>query len=271
MADSLMAGVSIVIPAFDDRPALRRLLSELHVALPQNNALAAGLRWEVIVVEGTTAAMPVIKPLASDRELAHQWLHCDASRSRQQQMGAQAARYGVLWFLHADSSAISAAARWLNKRIASADDAQNTALWGRFDVRLDGSQTLLRVVAAMMNWRSRWSAICTGDQGLFVTAALLKQAGGWPDQPLMEDVELSRRLKSIQRPVTPRIALTTSARRWQRNGVFRTIFLMWRLRWLYFFGTSATELHNLYNPEKLDAADKLIGSDGSSSASSAPQ
>jgi len=268
------AGLSIIIPAFDDRLALRRLLSELQLALPPQGSGARAsdnLCWEVIVVEGTSAAVTNTEPLAADRELTHQWLHCEASRARQQQLGATAARYSLLWFLHADTSAISAPARWLSKRVADGAAQPNPGFWGRFDVRLDGSQAILKVVATMMNWRSRWSGICTGDQGLFVTAALLAQVGGWPDQPLMEDVELSRQLKKLRRPATPRIALATSARRWQRNGAFRTIWLMWRLRWLYFFGTSASVLQNLYNPDGLEPVGRQQDSGEANGASRAHQ
>ena len=272
-------GVSIIIPAFDDRLALRQLLVELHKVLPQPGPVAnsAGtdpshtepnhtepshtepshrrpLAWELIVVEGWSATVAKSDPRTEDLALVNQWLHSEANRARQLQTGAQAARFSHLWFLHADTSSIGAAYDWLEHRICCELEAGERRFWGRFDVRLGSQRLALRLVAKLMNLRSRWSGICTGDQGLFITGSLLAEVGGWPDQPLMEDVELSSRLKAIMRPLAPRVALVTSARRWQTHGVFRTIRLMWRLRWQYFFGVSPEELHALYNSPGARAA-----------------
>lgn len=265
-------GVSIVIPAFNDRAALRGLLVELQQSLAlaseltmtaRNSAGEAGqslcrVDWEIIVVEGWTAGLPSVKPLAQDRALAQQWLHCEANRARQLQAGAEVAKYAVLWFLHADTSSISAAADWLRNRVELLGASAPDQFWGRFDVRLDSPRWTLKTVARLMNWRSRWSGICTGDQGIFVAAALLADVGGWPDQPLMEDVELSSRLKAVVRPLTPAAALVTSARRWQNHGVLRTIILMWRLRLSYFFGACPQELQALYNPSASQSADHSL-------------
>ena len=268
------SGVSIIIPAFDDRPALRRLLTELRRLLTEQRRLLTEQRrlpadlgeqsaeqelgsapprvqqppWELIVVEGSKPAGVGAEPVESDRALADLWLHCEANRARQLQLGADNAGFSQLWFLHADTSSVAEPLRWLNQQLEQATAAECAKFWGRFDVRLDSPRLALRVVGNMMNWRSRWSGICTGDQGMFVSRALLADIGGWPDQPLMEDVELSRRLKSISRPKTPRATLLTSARRWHKNGVVRTIFLMWRLRLQYFFGASPARLQTLYNP-----------------------
>lgn len=105
---------------------------------------------------------------------------------------------------------------------------------------------MLRVVAALMNLRSRWSGIATGDQAIFVTRAAFDRVGGFPDQPLMEDVELSRLLRALGRPTCLRQRVTTSGRRWEKRGVWRTIFLMWRLRWQYWRGTPAQALAEAY-------------------------
>jgi hypothetical protein len=105
---------------------------------------------------------------------------------------------------------------------------------------------MLRVVAALMNLRSRLTGIATGDQALFVTRELFDLVGGFPDQPLMEDVELSRRLCRLQRPACLRERVITSGRRWETRGVWRTIFLMWRLRWRYWRGESAESLAKAY-------------------------
>jgi rSAM/selenodomain-associated transferase 2 len=156
--------------------------------------------------------------------------------------GAAVATAPRLLFLHADTR-LPADALDL---VCSALDAH---AWGRFDVRISGRSAWLHVVAAMMNARSRWSGIATGDQAIFMTRAAFDVVGGFPDQPLMEDIELSRRLKRLpQRPAPAclRARVTTSGRRWERHGVWRTIWLMWRLRWLYWRGTPAETLAGMY-------------------------
>jgi GT2 family glycosyltransferase len=105
---------------------------------------------------------------------------------------------------------------------------------------------MLRIVAALMNLRSRLTGIATGDQAMFVRRALFERIGGFPDQPLMEDIELSKRLRRLSRPACLRAAVITSGRRWEAHGVWRTIVLMWRLRWRYWRGTPADELARLY-------------------------
>ena len=124
------------------------------------------------------------------------------------------------------------------------------SLWGRFDVRLAPSSPTLRLVAWMMNQRSRLTGICTGDQAIFVRRDLFNQLGGYADIPLMEDIEFSKRLKRISQPACIRQPLTTSSRRWQTRGVLRTIVLMWWLRLQYWAGVSPAKLVKKYYPAR---------------------
>ena len=87
--------------------------------------------------------------------------------------------------------------------------------------------------------RSRLTGIATGDQAMFVTREAFDAVGGFPEIALMEDITLARSLKRISRPLSLAARVTTSGRRWQKRGVLRTIFLMWRLRLAYFFGAAA--------------------------------
>ena len=105
---------------------------------------------------------------------------------------------------------------------------------------------MLRVVATLMNWRSRWSGIATGDQAMFVRREVFERVGGFPDQALMEDIELSTRLRRLGPPACLRQRVATSGRRWETRGVWTTIFLMWRLRWRYWRGESAQSLAEAY-------------------------
>jgi GT2 family glycosyltransferase len=105
---------------------------------------------------------------------------------------------------------------------------------------------MLAVVARLMNWRSRWTGIATGDQAIFIRREVFAQMGGFAPQPLMEDIELSQRLRAVGPPVCLRQRVVTSGRRWEQRGVWRTILLMWRLRWRYWRGESAHTLARDY-------------------------
>jgi rSAM/selenodomain-associated transferase 2 len=154
--------------------------------------------------------------------------------------GAERARGPLLLFLHADTRLPPLADMLVQQAVAGG------AHWGRFDVRIDGRPPMLRVVAALMNLRSRTSGIATGDQAIFVTRDAFERIGGFPLQPLMEDIELSRRLKRIGPPACLHARVCTSGRRWEQRGVWRTIFLMWRLRWRYWRGEPAARLAEAY-------------------------
>jgi len=229
-------GISVVIPVRDDRPALQSLLAEL--------APFRGPGFEVLVVDASANASECAR--SSLAALVDDWCVAAAPcRARQMQHGADQARHPLLWFLHADSSDVTGPATWLQA---------NGQGWGRFDVQLDRSSIMLRLVARSMNARSRLSGICTGDQGIYVEQRLLEAVGGWPDQLLMEDIELTARLRVTQPPRLPArtgVRLTTSARRWQRNGVWRTIFQMWWLRLRYACGADPARLHAVYYPDQV--------------------
>lgn len=222
----------IVMPVLDEAPTLAARLRALQ-PLRQR-----GVR--VVVVDGGS----------QDDTLAIAQQHADlalqAPRGRASQMNAGAAAClensaaacsaELLLFLHADTTLPDDADLLL--RSATLDRFE----WGRFDVRIDSPRRLLRVVSVLMNLRSRWTGIATGDQAIFVRADLFQRVGGFPDLPLMEDIAICRRLKSHGRPACLRERVTTSARRWERHGVWRTIFLMWRLRAAYFFGADPRQL-----------------------------
>ncbi len=162
-------------------------------------------------------------------------------RARQMNVGASKTRGEVLLFLHADTCLPQDAAVLVKRALANTN-----AVWGRFDVRIAGRSRMLQVVSFLMNWRSRFSGIATGDQAIFVTRSAFDKVGGFPDQELMEDIELSRRLCRLSRPACIRNYVTTSGRRWETYGVWRTIFLMWRLRWNYWRGVPAQKLARHY-------------------------
>jgi rSAM/selenodomain-associated transferase 2 len=221
--------LSIVIPALDEAAGIAAVLAGLQ---PMR---ARGV--EVVVVDGGSrdATVEIARPLA-DRVVG-----APRGRARQMNAGAAVAGGDALLFLHADTLLPADADHQVLAGLAVGDRA-----WGRFDVRIAGRPRMLRVIAALMNLRSRATGIASGDQALFMTRAVFDAAGGFPDQPLMEDIELSRRLLRRSRPLCLAGPALTSGRRWEARGVWRTIFLMWRLRWRYARGESPARLAERY-------------------------
>ncbi len=169
------------------------------------------------------------------------WTSAPPSRGGQIAKGIKHSRGDMIWVLHADSTGVGQALAYL-KTMA----ALGKPVWGRFDIRLIGHHFGLVWVARMMNWRSRLTRICTGDQGMFFHRCLLLQAGGFPAQRLMEDIEISKRLRRGGRFSAPGISICTSGERWERSGFWRTIARMWQWRLRYFFGASADQLYDEY-------------------------
>ncbi|MFC1630396.1 MAG: TIGR04283 family arsenosugar biosynthesis glycosyltransferase [Arenicellales bacterium] len=217
--------ISIIIPVRNEAENIGRLLHELQEYRDRGH--------ELIVVDSGSEDETV----CIARPLADYLLEAPAGRARQMNAGARIANGDVLWFLHADSQAPDYADELIKNALTN-----SASTWGRFDIRLSGSNWSLRIVESMMNLRSRLTGIATGDQAIFIHHDLFDKVGGFPDQCLMEDVEISKMLKKFQAPVSLREKLVTSSRRWEQNGVLRTIFLMWLLRAAYFFGVPAEKL-----------------------------
>jgi rSAM/selenodomain-associated transferase 2/rSAM/selenodomain-associated transferase 1 len=222
--------VSIIVPA---RNEVRRIVATLASLQPLR---AAG--HEVIVVDGGSAdaTLALASPLADRTFVA------PPGRATQMNAGAAAASGDVMLFLHADSVLPHGGVDAMLQEMA-----RSGRRWGRFDVTIAGTPRVLKLIAAMMNARSRLTGIATGDQGIFVERALFVAVDGFPDQPLMEDIELSRRLKRrAGPPLCLRARIVTSGRRWERDGPWRTIFAMWRIRLAYWRGTDAAPLAAAY-------------------------
>ena len=221
--------ISVVVPVLDEAESIAQSLLPLQPLRDRD--------VEVIVTDGGSrdGTRCVAGPLC-DRLV-------DAPRGRARQMnaGARVASGRVLLFLHADTRLPSGWNRMVRDALGNGPRE-----WGRFDVRLDGAHPMLRIVERAMNLRSRLSGIATGDQAMFVARGAFRAVGGFPDIALMEDIALSRTLRARSRPVCLRAAVVTSSRRWERNGVARTIVLMWRLRLEYALGADPEKLARLY-------------------------
>jgi len=221
--------ISIVIPVLDEAANLERLLPDL---------LARHPGAELIVVDGGSRDA---SPAVVARHPGVGLLSTERGRARQMNAGARAARGDQLLFVHADTRLPDGALAAVKRALVDPG-----VVGGRFDVAFDSARPILKVVAWFMNTRSRLTGICTGDQAIFVRRSVFEALGGYPDIPLMEDVELSKRLKRRGRLEALRLRVTTSARKWERDGPIRTILLMWTLRILYFCGAAPARLHRWY-------------------------
>ena len=225
----MTATLSVVIPVLNETSGIVVSLRAL-APLAQRGA-------QIIVADGGSTDGTADRAQASGAQLV------SAARGRALQMNAGALRASgdVLLFLHADTLLPPDADRLICQALATGPQ-----VWGRFDVRIDGHHWLLRVIALLMNLRSRRTGIATGDQAMFMTRAAFDAVGGFPVQLLMEDIEMSRRLLRLSHPACLRAQVLTSGRRWESCGVWQTMLLMWRLRFAYWRGVAPERLAALY-------------------------
>lgn len=194
----------------------------------------------VVVADGGSTDDSVARASAfADRVLA-----VPRGRAIQMNAGARAPEAqdaDVLLFLHADTVLPDDADRIVLRALAN-----SARVWGRFDVAIEGESAWLPIIAAGMNLRSRLTGIATGDQAIFVERSTFVALEGFASIALMEDVEFCIRARRISRPLVLHERVRTSGRRWDQHGAWRTILLMWRLRWAYFFGADPDELARRY-------------------------
>lgn len=235
---------SIIIPSFNEASSIQPFLLALQplrysLTSDQNKNLnELNLTCEIIIVDGgsTDNTLAIASPLVD--------IAITSSKGRGIQMnnGVKHAKGETLIFLHADTYLPDKALQFIDLSLS-----QNTAVWGRFDITLKGKPLMLKVISALMNWRSRITGIATGDQVIFVNKSVFEQIRGYPNIPLMEDISLCKKLKKISSPLCLRQKVISSGRRWEQFGVFKTILLMWSLRLRYFLGQSPELLYALYS------------------------
>lgn len=223
---------SIIIPTLNEQAAIAECLGKLQPLREQA---------EIIVSDGGSSDQT--RALAEG--LADRLLTGPSGRAQQMNLGARHAHGEVLIFLHADTVLPERALEAIEQAVK-----KGTA-WGRFDIRLGGRHFMLKVIAALMNLRSRWTGIATGDQAMFVSRKAFDAVGGFPDIALMEDIALSQSLKKWGKPACLSARAVSSGRRWESYGLWRTILLMWSLRLRYFLGAHPDTLAYLYRTGKL--------------------
>ena len=224
-----MSYVSIIIPALNEESAIETLLQQLQTYRKQGN--------EIIVVDGGSTDSTI----SISNILADKIIQSKSGRALQMNNGSAEASFDILWFLHADSKIPDDSIEKIQFNLN-----EKNKDWGRFNIKLSGKNILFRLIERMINIRSCVTSIATGDQGIFVKRKSFDDVNGFSELPLMEDIDLSQKLKRLSRSVCIKETLTTSSRRWEQNGILSTVFLMWRLRFLYWLGVSADKLASQY-------------------------
>ena len=233
------SSISIIVPLYNEGSGPVDLVAHLDGVAPE---------CEVIVVDASDnpESRKVVNTLAEQANSARVEVikAARSGRALQMNLGAEHARGDVLLFLHCDTRLNESSLKQVSQVVGDG------ARWGRFDIVLDAPGIPYRVIETMIKLRSRVRQLATGDQGIFVTAELFHKVGGYPEIALMEDVALSKSLAACGPPVIIPQPISTSARRWQNRGPLRTIFLMWKLRFLYWIGVPAERLNVMYGDER---------------------
>lgn len=220
--------ISIVIPVLNEAgqlPAKLQALQGLHD------------HCQLVLVDGGSSDnSPAIAAPWADKVV-----HSPRGRAKQMNAGALQADAEILLFLHADTQLPDNAINLIGQAMAEGFH------WGRFDVAFDNGKPIFKLIAFMMNRRSRLTGIATGDQALFMSRQAFDAVGGFPQIALMEDIAISGKLKKLGKPCCLRTKVLTSARRWQQHGIVKTILLMWRLRLAYFLGANPDDLAMRYD------------------------
>lgn len=219
--------ISVIIPTLNESCTIAKTL------MPLQKWRARG--HQVILVDAGSEDDTVLQA----KNLVDKCLHSDRGRSIQMNKGVEQSDGEILLFLHADTLIAVDADQMIL-------DSFNQTQWGRFRVKFTSGRMIFKIIALMMNMRSCLTSIATGDQAIFVQKKLFQDIGGYPQQALMEDVQLSRILKKRSQMCCLRSEVVTSSRRWEQNGIIKTIFLMWGLRLAYFLGVSAARLKPWY-------------------------
>jgi rSAM/selenodomain-associated transferase 2 len=225
--------ISIIIPVLYEAHGINACLKALFAQFPDET-------FEVIVVDGDAEGTTI-------RQIVHpEVIALCALRGRGKQMnaGAQAARGEILIFLHADTRLPNNALCRIREVMA---DRQYVA--GAFTLRFESQRQAFALIAGAASWRYRLTRLPYGDQAFFMSRAYFHEIGGFAEIPIMEDVDMMRRIK--KRGECIRIlhdAVTTSPRRWEKEGILYSVIRTWVLAFLFAFGADPVKLAKHYKP-----------------------
>lgn len=222
--------VSIIIPVYNEANHLKQNLQRLYASF-NDRALV-----EVIICDGGSTDHSV----QIAQQFPCQITASNPGRAQQMNAGSKLAQGDWLLFLHADSSL---PVRWI-------EQLDSRHQWGFFPVKLSGQHWLFRVIETAINCRSRLSRIATGDQAQFFQRRFFSSLQGFPPIPIMEDIAISKKARQIDKPKVALDSVVTSSRRWEKNGIIKTIILMWVLRLAYWLGIDPARLHQIYDSKR---------------------
>lgn len=234
-----MMTLSIIIPVLNESSSIVERLQTLRQRIPSANT-------ELVVVDGGSQdeTYTLAKPYAD------KVIQSPKGRAKQMNAGAACASGDMLLFLHVDTVFPELPTEqlfpFLDKASPYKRSSDQLLVWGFYTLRLSGSRWAFRIIETMINTRSQFTRVATGDQCLFISTKLFSQLQGFADIPLMEDVDISKRLRRITPPWVVKLPVITSSRRWEQYGTVKTVYLMWYLRALYFFGVSPERLAKKY-------------------------
>ena len=231
--------LSVIVPLYNERERVAPLVEHLRRLPGVSEVVLADASDEA---RSKAALAQLAARFTDSGEPRIRLVRCPRA-GRASQMNAGAAQCGgeALLFLHCDTRLPHGAAERIGDCVARGH------AWGWFNLRLDARGAVYRLLERMICLRARLSGIATGDMAIFIQRRVFERECGFAEIALMEDVELSRRLRRRGRPGVIALPATTSARRWQQNGVWRTVLLMWKLRFLYWLGRSPDQLAAVYH------------------------
>ncbi|MBI5181630.1 MAG: TIGR04283 family arsenosugar biosynthesis glycosyltransferase [Nitrospirae bacterium] len=235
-----MTMITIIIPVLNE---------EKNISSALENIERLDGKKEIIVVDGGS----IDNTVGIVKKKGVVLLSSQKGRGCQMNKGAEIAKDETLLFLHADTKLPDNAILEIDKAMKASEIAG-----GRFNVRFDNNRFIFKLIAFLMNWRSRLTGISTGDQAIFIRKSIFKEIGGYSEIPLMEDIELSKKMKRKGKVACINDCVITSARKWKEEGIIKTILLMWFLRLLYFFRVSPETLSRIYYRKKQASEAALV-------------
>ena len=224
-----MKSLSIIIPVLNEASLIPSCLEKLRT-LVDNKA-------EIIIVDGGSDDDSV----SLARAYADKVVESTKGRAIQMNAGAAVAKGQCLLFLHIDTQ--------LPPSVIQHSELIGEQCWGFYCLRLSSRYWAFRIIERLINFRSSLTSVATGDQCIMVGKELFKNIGGYRLIPLMEDVDISKRLRAIKKPIVIKDKVLTSSRRWEQYGIAKTILLMWRLRWAFFRGVDPATFAKRYYPK----------------------
>lgn len=221
------ATLSIIIPVINEAAVIQQVIGIAQTVT----------ETEIIVVDGGSRDSTV----EIARSLEVQVLTTAPGRATQMNLGASVATGDILLFLHGDTCLPANFADWVHQTLE-----QPGVVAGAFELKIAAQGWGVRLIEQLVQWRSHWFQMPYGDQAIFLTAEQFRWVGQFPEQPLMEDFELIRRLRRWGKIAIAPVPVVTSGRRWQKLGVLKTTLLNQRIILAYLLGVSPQRLMRWY-------------------------